>query len=102
MITPEQPGAPAASGIYTRINTAIAAARFRRTALTASHVVPTDPALFLGTAEWEELKGFCALWGVTWSGGIEPYDPIHFEGTRAHFDNVKIYRVDAASFLAAT
>lgn len=60
-----------------------------------------DSKLFLGTSEWDELQHLCALFQHTWpAGGISGYKPEQDETTRAAFQGLRIYRVDAHTFIS--
>ena len=80
-----------AVGIYTRMMTAIAGRQGTAPAC----------ALFIGKDEERELKALLSTYDADVGIVDSKYDPVKDEATRTEFRGVKIYRVDAQSFLAA-
>lgn len=110
MISPDQGADIDPAGIYSRVFQAVHEAKTRRAILARScskaeseSIAAPTAAVFLGESEWNQLTEFCRQWGHEWKGANPSgYDPAANEETRAEFAGARIYRVDAASFLAAT
>lgn len=79
------------SGIYTRMVSAIA---------NRQGIAPAS-ALFIGKDEEQEVKALLETYEAEVGLTKPNYNPEADESTRTEFRGVKIYRVDAQSFLAA-